>query len=432
MKYAFTLIMLLFAGWLFGQNPPSYFPPTTGNTWATQPISDLGWQQQKVDSLLNYLDARHSNSFIVLHQGKIVIEHYFGTFTQDSFWYWASAGKSLTGLMVGAAQEKGLLSIEDSTSQYLGVGWTSCTPEQEGEIKIRHQLTMTTGLDDRVPDTDCLADTCLLYFKPPGDRWAYYNAPYRLLLDVMESASGLTMNQFTNQWIGNKIGMGGFWFNRIRYGKARDMARFGLLTLNKGIWNGDTVLGDTTYFHNMTHPSQALNPSYGYLWWLNGQSFHLLPGLQFPFQGPVIPEAPADMYSALGKNDQKIYVVPSLELVVVRQGDAAYNTVFALSSFDDELWAKIMDLYSTSSVDPIHQQALLPYPNPADTGFRLDLPVGQPTLVKVFDVNMRLVGSFQVTDKEEIATTAWQQGLYLLQIEGPDGTLSYRKLRVKH
>jgi len=54
-----------------------------------------------------------------------------------------------------------------------------------------------------------------------------------------------------------------------------------------------------------------------------------------------VPDAPVDMYSALGKNDQKIYIVPSKELVVVRMGDAANDSNFALSSFDNELWGKI-------------------------------------------------------------------------------------------
>ena len=64
----------------------------------------------------------------MLKDGKIAIEKYFGTFTKDSLWYWASAGKTLTAFLVGQAQENGLLSISDSTSKYLGSGWTGLTP----------------------------------------------------------------------------------------------------------------------------------------------------------------------------------------------------------------------------------------------------------------------------------------------------------------
>jgi hypothetical protein len=67
----------------------------------------------------------------------------------------------------------------------------------------------------------------------------------------------------------------------------------------------------------------------------------MLPTVQASFSGMLVPNAPADLYAALGKNDQKIYVVPSLGLVVVRMGEAAGNSHLALSSFDNELWGKL-------------------------------------------------------------------------------------------
>jgi hypothetical protein len=72
-----------------------------------------------------------------------------------------------------------------------------------------------------------------------------------------------------------------------------------------------------------------------------------LPGLQLQFNGTLIPNAPSDMYAALGKNDQKIYVVPSMKMVIIRMGEVANpdNPTFALSGFDNELWDKINDLY---------------------------------------------------------------------------------------
>ncbi|MBA4135534.1 MAG: serine hydrolase, partial [Flavobacterium sp.] len=70
-------------------------------------------------------------------------------------------------------------------------------------------------------------------------------------------------------------------------------------------------------------------------------------GLQLQFNGTLIPNAPSDMYAALGKNDQKIYVVPSMKMVIIRMGEVANpeNPTFALSGFDNELWDKINDLY---------------------------------------------------------------------------------------
>ncbi|MGQ0647731.1 MAG: hypothetical protein ACT4P7_09160 [Gemmatimonadaceae bacterium] len=75
----------------------------------------------------------------------------------------------------------------------------------------------------------------------------------------------------------------------------------------------------------MTSSSSPSNPSYGYLWWLNGQVSHRIPGrYTLPSRtGSLIPSAPADRFAALGKGDKKIYVIPSLDLVVARHGDEA-------------------------------------------------------------------------------------------------------------
>jgi CubicO group peptidase (beta-lactamase class C family) len=122
------------------------------------------------------------------------------------------------------------------------------------------------------------------------------------------------------------------------------MARFGLLALNKGKWNGSIILNES-YFNEATSTSQSINQSYGYLWWLNGKTSYHLPQTQLQFNGSLVPTAPYDMFCALGKNDQKIYVVPSKKMVVIRMGDAADSVNLALSTFDEVLWQKINALY---------------------------------------------------------------------------------------
>ena len=177
-----------------------YFPPVLGNTWETvSPQTSMNWCTPKMDSLKQFLTTKSTKAFIVLKDGRIAVEWYFGTFTQDSAWYWASAGKSLTSFLAGMAQQDGILNIQDSTSKYLGKGWTSLTAAQEGKIKVVHQLSMSTGLDDGVPDDNCTTPQCLTYKADAGTRWAYHNAPYHLVHDVIEKASGLTINQYTNQ-----------------------------------------------------------------------------------------------------------------------------------------------------------------------------------------------------------------------------------------
>jgi len=202
---------------------------------------------------------------------------------------------------------------------------------------------MTTGLDDNVqPDNDCTSPACLQYKADAGNRWAYHNAPYTLLDKVVEAASGKTYNAYFQEKIRDRIGMNGAWiktgFNNVYYSNPRSMARFGLLMLNKGKWDQTSILSDSTYFNAQTNTSQSFNLSYGYLTWLNGKASYMLPTLQTVFPGPMTPNAPADMFAALGKNDQKVYVVPSQQLVVIRMGDAAGNIQLAISSFDNELW----------------------------------------------------------------------------------------------
>jgi CubicO group peptidase (beta-lactamase class C family) len=248
-------------------------------------------------------------------------------------------------MLVGIAQQEGLLNISNKTSQYLGNGWTGMPQTKEDLITVRHQLTMTTGMENNVPDDDCTLPACLQYKADAGTRWFYHNAPYTLLEKVVENASGKSYNTYFQQKISDRIGMNGLWikngYNNVLYSTPRSMARFGLLMQNKGRWNGDVIMSDSNYFNAQINTSQNLNLSYGYLTWLNGKSAHMLPGTSLVFNGVLVPNAPADMYAALGKNDQKIYVVPSQRLVVIRMGNAAGNSQLALSSFDNELWGKL-------------------------------------------------------------------------------------------
>ena len=99
-----------------------------------------------------------------------------------------------------------------------------------------------------------------------------------------------------------------------------------------------------TYFTESISTSQNINPSYGYLWWLNGKASAMIPGGQTVYPGTLVPNAPADMYAAMGASDQRIYVIPSKKMVVVRMGDASDpgNPSFAVSGFDNALWQKII------------------------------------------------------------------------------------------
>ena len=321
-----------------------YFPPSGSAEWATVSPSDLEWNTSAEQELRDLLQEKLTKAFIILKDGKIVVEWYFDDHTQNTSWYWASAGKTLTSFTVGLAQEEGLLEITDKTSDYLGAGWTSLSSDKESLITIRNQLTMTSGLDDI--KFDCVTPDCLTYKADAGTRWAYHNGPYTLLQSVVADAADMEWSAYFNAKLRDKIGMDGFWIttngtNNVYFSTARSMARFGLLNLNNGSWDGETILGDSAYRTAMKNTSQDLNKSYGYLWWLNGKSSYRGPGLQVEFQGELIPNAPSDLYAGLGKNDQKLYIVPSEGLVVVRMGEDAGDASLGLSSFDNQLWEKL-------------------------------------------------------------------------------------------
>ena len=117
------------------------------------------------------------------------------------------------------------------------------------------------------------------------------------------------------------------------------MARFGLLLLNKGVWDGTTIIPES-YLDLMSATSQNINPSYGYLTWLNGKNSYMIPKSQVVFPGSLSPNAPSDLFAAMGKNGQLINIVPSKNLVVIRMGDAPDNSLVPFT-LQDDLWVKL-------------------------------------------------------------------------------------------
>lgn len=414
-----------------------YFPPVTGTQWETMQPSSLGWCTDKIEPLYDYLGSINSKAFIVLKDGRIVLEKYFGTFTQDSIWYWASAGKSLTAFLVGLAQQEGYLSIYDTTSNYLGTGWTSCTPGSEEKITIWHQLTMTTGLDDGVPDNHCTLPECLQCLADPGTRWAYHNAPYTLLDGVITSATGQSLNLYLYNKLTPTTGLSGLFiksgYDNIFFSKPRSMARFGLLMLNKGKWDTTPVMTDTAYFRQMTNTSQSLNLAYGYLWWLNGKASLMVPGLQYVFPGSFAPHAPADMIAAMGKNGQFLDVVPSQNIVTVRLGNAPGEGDVPFL-YNDSIWLRLNEVICNST--PVKESIpadRIPVVSPDPSNDKCVVSwEGQEFSIAVFDGSGRILLHKKVVwNSAEIETRNFPEGLYYLRLVSRNKAIT-RKLVVLH
>ena len=331
---------------------PLYFPPADG-PWATVDPGDVGWDAAKLDAALDLAGERSSSGVVVLHRGRILAERYWpvenpgegyarqqpgtnaaGHPLEDV----ASVQKSVVATLTAIAAERGLLTFDDAVSDHLGAGWTEASAEQEAAITIRHLLAMTSGLTPQ-----------LAYEADPGARWRYNTPAYHHLMRIIAGAANQSRETVTSDWLTDRIGMrDSAWAPRpwasddIAVGfvtSARDLARFGLLVQARGTWDSTAVVEDANAIDLATRPSQSLNPAYGFLWWLNGQAFRLGAGGAARSDGPLIASAPPDLVAAQGAFDRKLYVVPSLDLVVTRLGDRGSTDG---SSFNDAFWELLM------------------------------------------------------------------------------------------
>lgn len=319
-----------------------YFPPNSGTEWEKSSVKQLGWDSYAIRDLKIFLAQKNTKSFMILVNGRIVMEEYFNGHTSSAEWEWNSSGKTLIAAITGIAQQEGLLNINNKVSDYLGTGWTNMSLEKENLITVRHLLTMTSGIDET---RQLVIKPNLTYVADAGTRWAYSNV-FQKLINIVAEASNQNFETFFNEKLKSKIGMNGYWnfgtIFTIYHSDTRSMARFGILALNKGKWKDEQVINEA-YFTESTNTSQSINPSYGYLWWLNGKTNFMIPNQQTVYSGSLVPNAPTDMYAAMGAFDQRIYIIPSQKMVVVRMGNAAdpSNPNFAVSGFDNELWGKI-------------------------------------------------------------------------------------------
>ncbi|WP_232771656.1 serine hydrolase [Tenacibaculum sp. Bg11-29] len=281
---------------------------------------------------------------MVLVDGKIAVEEYYNGHTANDTWQWNSAGKTLVTATTGIAQQNGLINIDNKVSEYLGIGWTNTTVQQENLITVKNLLSMTSGLND---EPQLVVKPNLTYLANAGTRWAYANV-FQRLMDIIEKTNDAEFEIYFNNELRNKIGMTGSWNNGLIYhiynSDARSMARFELLASQNGKWEGEQIINEN-FFKESKTTSQSINPSYGYLWWLNGKSEYMLPSSQTKFTGELVSNAPEDMIAAMGKNGQRIYIVPSKNIVIIRMGEATGSgDNFELSSFDTIFWQKFNEV----------------------------------------------------------------------------------------
>lgn len=332
---------------------PLYFPPDAGPWERVEPAS-VGWDAAGLSEALEVAAARRSSGVVILLGGRILAEGYW-TPTGTSRGYSnyvvgadeagrviedvASAQKSVAAVVAGVAVERGLLDLDDPVTAHLGAGWSKASPEQERRITVRHLLTMTSGFAED-----------LTFQAEPGTRWLYNTPAYHNVMRVVEAVTGRDRNAVTQEWIAGRLGMRHSAWTLREWADpaigaafsttARDLARFGLMIQAGGRWGDERLFQDGSFLQAMLGPSQALNPAYGYLWWLNGQDFSLAANARATrSDGPLIPSAPADLVAMQGALDRKLYIVPSLNLVIARLGDSGAADD---QSFNSAFWTALM------------------------------------------------------------------------------------------
>ncbi len=259
----------------------------------------------------------------MIRHGQIVAEWYFDDATAASKYLVYSTTKSFASTAAGLAIAAGKLKLDSKVGDF----FPDAAPPTKRDITVRQILSMTTGAhnEGKIGEHKDLFPYVLNDLPmdfAPGEKWDYNNAGLALLSPVLLKATGQTIDRILDDGIFRKIGIpreDWTWEDRqgmpIPYSglhiTARSLARFGLLVLNKGQWQREKVIS-STWVTEATHACQAMNPRYGYLWWNNSTD--------------AWPGVPADAFAAMGRFENDMLVVPSLDLIVIRQvGDDSGN-----------------------------------------------------------------------------------------------------------
>ncbi len=314
--------------WPDGDMLPEVALPPHVDSDALQAASDWAFDRES--------EYQVTLSLVVVHDGDIVHERYapgVDMTTKTRTW---STAKSIAVTLIGMLVDEGKLSLDEP----LGFEWLPTrnqAPETDprNAITLRHVLNMSSGLETvDNGGMEYATGSGLAYWagassvegalsraliREPGTSWDYEN--YDTLLGVLAMKLALGDDEayltFPRRRLFDKIGMrntypstdrfGDFIFSSQVYTTARDLARFGLLYLNGGVWNGERLISEE-WIDFVRTPAPATvgrGSQYGGQWWL-------------------VPEGrddvPADAYSTAGNRGQYTIVVPSHDLVIVRRG----------------------------------------------------------------------------------------------------------------
>ena len=247
-----------------------------------------------------------ANSVIVVNQGTIVREKYYNDFNYNTEFNTYSVTKSFTSALVGIAIDQGLIgSVDDSIVSYFpNTTFDNASPKKQN-VTVKHILTMTSGFDYGVDPTLAppVEGSVALYVlnspvnREPGKSWVYDSHAPSILNRIIEIQSNMSLIDFANETLFHPLGIQnprwGMDDSGLAYGgfglylPSREMAKFGHLFLQEGVWEGEQLISKD-WIHESTSAHMpddvdfvySVQPSsdYGYLWWIY-DGFYIASGL---------------------------------------------------------------------------------------------------------------------------------------------------------
>jgi CubicO group peptidase (beta-lactamase class C family) len=340
MRLKVAIVSVLVAAVLAGGALPAHarsascgFP---GATWKAQSSESLGLDAAKLQEALDFATTHSSASVLVLRHGCLAGASRLDPVTSDLQIDGWSMTKSVTALAVGRAVTLGKLNIDKPIGPLFPEAdraHARITPRQLMHMASGLQLHWTRDFHGPSLQPDRVRDALSLPFNhKPGTYWEYHQSPVTLLGEVVTRSVRRDIQEFAQRELFGPIGIsaGSWTWDRDRASNTEawahlkmrpvDWARLGTLVLHGGKWNGRQLISKT-YMRQFSTSSPS-NHGYGFLTWVNGKDSFVLPGTNGRDEGKgwVVPNAPKDSIIFAGQDEQRIYVIPSLDMVVVRLG----------------------------------------------------------------------------------------------------------------
>ncbi len=276
------------------------------------------------------------DALIIWQSGEILLEKYANDYTGSSEHLLFSGSKSFAGILAAIAVKNGLFTFDTPLGDLI----TTWDPESErGRVTVRELLNLTSGIataDVGMPQTANQWLSAGMAFER-GSTFRYGPTPFYIISWIFHEEFGISPIDYLDEHLFTPLGLvRGSWFNvdnrfvNLSFGgsyPAIDWLQIGLMLLNRGSLDGQQII-PAEIFNELIQPSEAA-PGYGITFWLNGnpsanKAFldQLPEDLQNQISGSslISSSAPADLYMKSGLLGQKLYVVPSLDLVIVRFG----------------------------------------------------------------------------------------------------------------